>query len=169
MNLSAPEARGSDGKDSLENEHPFKPPAATSPLWIPDRVQYHWLRRKGMFLFSTSIQTGKNRVFPGHPRTTTTERGWDPPRTAALLRVVSAFRGLNVRQEDTPDNRPAARGPPGGDPELRRTRLHPGRNTLAANVPNGKALRSFPGRYVGALAPGGERSGEMESTAHTLT
>ena len=54
-------------------------------------------------------------------------------------------------------------------PELRRTRLHPGRNTLAANIPNGKALRSFPGRYVGALAPGGERSGEMESTAHTLT
>lgn len=46
---------------------------------------------------------GKNRVFPGHPRTTTTEHGWDPPRTAALLCVVLAFRGLNVRQEDTPD------------------------------------------------------------------
>lgn len=39
----------------------------------------------------------------------------------------------------------------------------------AANAPNGEARRSFPGRYVGALAPGGERSGEMESTAHMLT
>lgn len=44
--------------------------------------------------------------------------------------------------------------------------LQPGRNTLAANVRNGAALGSFPGRYAGALAPGGERSRGTDSTAH---
>lgn len=127
------------------------------------------LAQKGMFLFSTSIQTGKNVYFPGHPRTTTAERGWDPPWTQQLCFRWSQHSAGECAAGRRTGNRPAAQG------WREETQSYDERGFIQEETrqqlthPAEKHAGAFQvGMWV-PWPPGGERSGEMESTAHTLT
>lgn len=100
MRMLASEARRSDGKDSPENEHPFKTAAAASPLWIPDRVQYHWLRRACSFslLLYKRAKTCVPWAPPDHHNRTWLGPALDSSSASGGLSI----QRVNARQEDAP-------------------------------------------------------------------